>query len=270
MNAELLIFRDRFDDCHWASPAKIAHILCLDGTFSFSMQHVRYNVSKGDYVIFTPGIYATDITQSCDCKVMIMCFDESLALKSAIKSDYGVLGHLDLLQNPVMRLDDNCFARCLYDLSRLRERNGDCGHYFYEEMLTSLLKAHILDLYDIHAKAKSNIAAKSRPAAIMARFIGMLVNGDYRTERRLDYYSSALCVTTHYLSDVSNMLSRHPATYWIDVFLTKEIAQLLMQKDLPLSEIASRLNFTSVSYLSRYVSRHLGMTPSDFRRSTDI
>lgn len=270
MSCGLLSFSDTFADSCWANPTMVVHILCLDGTLSFTMDQTRYNVSAGDYVLFTPGAYITGISHSADNRLIIMSFHESVTSKCAIKSDYGALGHLALLQNPVMRLDKDSFAKCFADLTRLRERNSETGHYFYEELITSLLKAHIVDLYDIHAKAGSGIALKSRPSVIMTRFIRMLINGDYRTERRLDYYSSALCVTTHYLSEVSNLVSGRPATYWIDVFLAKEIAQLLMQKNISLTEIAYRLNFASVSYLSRYVSKHLGMTPSDFRRSTNL
>lgn len=269
MDESLLSFSDRFDGSRWASPTKIAHILCLDGTLNFSVQHIRYNVSKGDYVIFTPGIFATDVLQSHDCELLMMSFDQTLALKCAIISDYGAMGYLALLQNPVMRLSHDDFVKCREDLSMLRGRNKDTEHYFYEKMISSLLKVHILNLYDIHARANGNYSVKSRPVEIMNRFIGMLVKGDYRTERRLEYYSSALCVTPHYLSDVSNMISRHPATYWINEFVAREIAQLLMQKELTLSEIAFKLNFASVSYLSRFVSNHLGMTPSEFRLSTN-
>lgn len=36
---------------------------------------------------------------------------------------------------------------------------------------------------------------------------------------------------------------------------------------LALSQIAERMNFTSLSYFSRYCSKHLGQSPSEYRLS---
>lgn len=250
-----------------AYPDNIVHILCLCGSMSFSARRTRFNVSKGDYVILPTGIVASDILQSDDCSLIVMSFDGAVSSQCGIRNDYGVIGHLSLLQNPVMRLDDKDFRRCRGDVLRIRERIGETEHLFYEEMITSMLKTHILDLYDIHARNNRDIMANSRPAALMRQFIGMLVDGDYKTDRTLEYYSSRLCVTPHYLSEISRMLSRQPATYWIDRFLANEISRLLIHKELSLTDVAERLNFSSVSYLSRYVSKHLGVTPTEFRKA---
>ena len=263
-----ILFSDNFSDSRlFRQPDKIVHILCNKGYMSFSVQHVRYNVACGDYVILPPGMIVSDISQSDDCSAMIMSFNEALAVKSAIQNDYGVIGHLSLLQNPVIRLDDAEYSICLEDMRLLKERSSHSGHLFYNEMITSLLKVHILDLYHIHAKANKDFNVSSRPAELMREFIRMLMEGAYRTRRDLEYYSSTLCITSHYLSEVSIMVSKRPASYWIDLFVTNELSRLLIQKDLTLTDIALRLNFSSTSYLSRYVRKHFGMTPSEFRKT---
>lgn len=60
-------------------------------------------------------------------------------------------------------------------------------------------------------------------------------------------------------------VSGKPATYWIDRFTTYEIARLLRRKEIPLKDIAMQLNFSSLSHLSRYVQRQMGMPPSEYR-----
>ena len=74
------------------------------------------------------------------------------------------------------------------------------------------------------------------------------------------YLPSRLCVTLHYLSEICRKACGIPVTYWIDRFTLHEIANLLCQKELPLSEIAAGMNFSSFSYFSRYVSRHFGIS----------
>ena len=250
-----------------AYPDNTVHALCLKGNMSFSAWRTRFNVSKGDYAILPTGIVAGDILQSDDCSLITMSFNGAVTSKCGIRNDYGVIGHLSLLQNPVLRLDDKDFKKCREDIYRIRERVSETGHLFYDEMITSILKTHILDLYDIHARNNRDIMTNSRPAALMRRFIGMLVDGDYETDRTLEHYSSRLCITPHYLSEISQMLSCRPATYWIDRFVINEISRLLVHKELSLTDIAERLNFSSVSYLSRYVSKHLGIYPSAYRKA---
>lgn len=75
----------------------------------------------------------------------------------------------------------------------------------------------------------------------------------------------SLCITPHYLSEISKSISGQSATYWIDRFVTAELSRLLILPDLPLESIADRMNFSSVSYLSRYVKSKLGVTPSEYR-----
>lgn len=85
--------------------------------------------------------------------------------------------------------------------------------------------------------------------------------------RDLDFYASRLCITPHYLSEICRKVSGRPATYWIDRFTIQEITRLLRQKELPLTAIAERMNFSSVSYFSRYVQKRIGMPPSEYRNN---
>lgn len=243
----------------------VVHILCLAGSLSFTLYHTRYNISSGDYVILTNGMYVSSVSQSENCRTIVMSFAESFIVTNAIRSNYGIIGHLSLLQNPVMRLRAEDFNKCRKDLERLRERLGEKSHLFREEMIGALLKAHVLDLYDIHARGSARGAVSSRPALLMREFVGLLLDGDYVSDRSLEYYASRLCITPHYLSEISKRTSGQPATYWIDRFVSGELSRLLLQPGLSLEAIADLMNFSSVSYLSRYVKSKLGVTPSEYR-----
>lgn len=265
---DLLFFTDTLAGYDFASHAgHVVHILCIEGSISFKLYHTRYNLSPGDYVILTNGMFVSSVSQSEDCRAIVMSFAESFITTSAIRNNYGVMGHLSLLQNPVMKLTAEDFGKCREDMVRLRERLEDRKHLFREEMIGALLKAHVLDLYDIHARARGRASVSSRPATLLREFIGLLLDGDFVSDRSLDYYAERLCVTPHYLSEISKSISGQPATYWIDRFVSGELSRLLMQSDLPLEAIADRMNFSSVSYLSRYVKNKLGMTPSEYRNN---
>ena len=210
----------------------------------------------------------SDFSDSGDFQGIFMSLSDLFITSIAIRSNYGIIGHLSLLQNPVMKLSFHDFRVCKQAMLCIRERMEDKGHLFREELLGSLLTAHILDLYDIHARRQEAVRLSEHITFLLRKFIELLYNGEYIRHRSLDFYASRLCITPHYLSEICKEVSGRPATYWIDRFTLLEITRLLWQKELSLTEIAEKLNFSSVSYFSRYVQKKIGISPSEYRKMT--
>lgn len=246
---------------------QVIHILCRRGNISFTLQDTRYNIAVGDYVILPNAALVSEFSESDDFQGILMSLSETFVTSIAIRSNYGIIGHLSLLQNPVMKLSDSDFRVCAEALYYLRTRLEDKKHLFREELLGSLLTAHILDLYDIHARSRKILQVSERTASLLRKFIELLYQGEYIRNRDLDFYASRLCITSHYLSEICKKVSGEPATYWIDRFTIYEITRLLRQKELSLTEIAERLNFSSASYFSRYVQKRIKVTPSEYRNN---
>ena len=245
-----IVFADTLQDFNNLRYAgHIVHILCCGG----------------DYVILPNGELGSEFSISDDFQGILMSLSETFVASIAIRSNYGIIGHLSLLQNPVMKLSPHDFRICEAALRVLRMRMTEKGHSFYEELLGSLLTAHILDLYDIHARSRNVSQLSEHTASQLRKFIELLYNGEYIRNRELDFYASLLCITPHYLSELCRKVSGRPATYWIDRFSIQEITRLLRQKELSLTAISERMNFSSVSYFSRYVQKRLKISPSEYR-----
>ena len=263
---KILFFKSLSDYSFAQYADSVLHILCTAGNMSFSFQDVRYNVVPSDYVILTNPVLASSFSESDDFDAVIMSLSEAFVTSMAIQSNYGIIGHMALLQNPVMKLSPHDYRICLEDMWKLRERLNETQHLFREEMLGHLLLVHVLDLYDIHARNQAGHNVSERNADLLKRFIGLLYK-EYIQHRDLAYYASRLCITPHYLTEVCKKASGKPATYWIDRFTTHEIARLLRQKEIPLKDIADKMNFSSLSHLSRYVQKQMGISPSEYRKS---
>ncbi len=166
-----------------------------------------------------------------------------------------------------MKLSERDFRICEAALQYLRMRMEDEKHYFREELLGSLLTAHILDLYDIHVRSRKVVQVSERVTFLLRKFIELLYNCEYIRNRDLDFYASRLCITPYYLSEICKKVSGKPASYWIDRFAMQEITRLLRQKEFSLTEIAERMNFSSVSYFSRYIRKRLGVCPAEYRNN---
>lgn len=243
----------------------VLHILCVRGSMSFTFQEVRYNITPGNYVILTHPALASVFSESDDFESVIMSLSDPFITSMAIRSNYGIIGHMLLLQNPVMKLLPHDYKICKEDLQRIRERLAQENHLFKEEMIGYLLIAHILDLYDIHARSQAAPDVSERTANLLKRFVELLYQKEYIKNRSLSYYASQLCITPHYLTEVCKKLSGKPATYWIDRFTIHEITRQLRQKEIPLKNIADQMNFSSLSHFSRYVQKQIGVSPSEYR-----
>ena len=228
--------------------SRIMHIVLTQGSLSFLHQTTRYNAAPGDYIILPNAALAQDFAASGDFKALLFSLSPSIGNRLAIRSNYGIIGHLSLLQNPVMRLSQHDFERCRSDIERLFERTRDTKHYFHDEMVGHLLAAHILDLYDIHAR---NCLPEDFPSR----------------HRNLEWYAEKLCVTPHYLSEICRRASGRSAGYFVDLFTLQEVARLLSDKRLSIAQIADELSFSSASYFTRYVKKHFGMSPKAFRKA---
>ena len=262
-----IIFADtwqEFDTLRYAG--RVIHILCRKGNMGFTFQDTHYNISSGDYVILPNAAFASGFSASDDFQGIMMNLSEAFVTSIAIRSNYGIIGHLSLLRNPVMKLSGHDFRICETALQYLRMRMEDETHFFREELLGSLLTAHILDLYDIHARSRKELQVSERITSLLRNFIELLYNGEYIRNRDLEFYASRLCITPHYLSEICKKISGKPASYWIDRFTMQEITRLLRQKELSLTEIAERMNFSSVSYFSRYVQKRIHLSPSEYRK----
>ena len=263
-----IIFADTWQEINTLQYAgRVIHILCRKGNMGFSFQDTHYNISSGDYVILPNAALASNFSASDDFQGILMNLSEVFVTSIAIRSNYGIIGHLSLLRNPVMKLSERDFRICEAALQYLRMRMEDEKHYFREELLGSLLTAHILDLYDIHVRSRKVVQVSERVTFLLRKFIELLYNGEYIRNRDLDFYASRLCITPHYLSEICKKVSGKPASYWIDRFAMQEITRLLRQKEFSLTEIAERMNFSSVSYFSRYIRKRLDVCPAEYRNN---
>lgn len=229
-DAALRFYSDLSELLHDIGSSRIMHIVLTQGNLSFLHQATRYNAAPGDYIILPNAALAQDFAASSDFKALLFSLSPSIGNRLALRSNYGIIGHLSLLQNPVMRLAEVDFMRCRTDIERLYERWLATGHYFHKEMVGHLLAAHILDLYDIHARNCLPEDFPTRAAELLRRFTEELARGSFRRYRNLDWYAEKLCVTPHYLSEICRRASGRSASYFVDLFTLQEIANLLADK----------------------------------------
>ncbi len=243
------------------------HLLCTAGEGSFVFNGKCYHIKKNDLVVMPQPNRAKNVAAANGMQVEWFAADNKFLQGLLPSNNYSIGGSISLNQNPVIKLDDRQAAIMLEDFHRLRDRLNDRYLLFYREMMGSLCLTMIYDIFELHARREATDTHSDRTAYIVRQLTDMLSTGISRTERDVSYYAQRLNVSTKYLSATVKRVTGHSVSSFIDRATVPILKKYLNDERLSLSQIADRMNFSSLSYFSRYCTKHLGQSPSDYRRS---
>ena len=161
------------------------------------------------------------------------------------------------------------FYQILHKLwvAEVPDRMDDRHLQFYRELMGSLCLTMMYDIFEAHAQQESTDSHFDRAGYIVKQLMAMLATGISQTEREVRYYAKRLNVSPKYLSETVRRMTGHSVTSYIDRHSIPILKDYLNDERLSLTQIADLMNFTSLSYFSRYCTKHLGQSPSEYRQS---
>ncbi len=243
------------------------HLLCTEGEGSFVFNQQCYHLGRNDLVVMPNPSRAKSLAAHPDMKVEWFAADNKFLAGLLPSNNYSIGGSISLNQNPVIKLDDRQAEILLEDFHRLRDRLDDRYLLFYREMMGSLCLTMMYDIFELHARRETTDTHSDRTAYIVRQLTDLLATGISRTEREVSYYAERLNVSPKYLSATVKRVTGHCVSSYINRATVPILKSLLDDERLSLTQIADRMNFTSLSYFSRYCTKHLGQSPSEYRRS---
>ena len=172
-----------------------------------------------------------------------------------------------MYDNPIIPLSEEDAEKLVRDIHNIRDRMADTDHLFYRELIGGLALPLIYDLFYFHAKNRTPIFATDRSMYVVKELMALLESGRSKKYREVAYYAAQLNVTVKYLSNTVKRQTGKSVTYYIDRYTVPMIKEYLEKSTLSIAQIAEEMNFTTLSYFSRYVTKHLGMSPKAYRES---
>lgn len=246
--------------------AGVLHICIIAGKTDFTCADRPLTLTAPGYAIITSAAMCTELKDSADFQGIYMLLSPRTIGLLHLRSTYGTIGHLALTADPRLKLTAAEAERCYADLTRLCERSQLTSHHYLQDMLLSLLAAHVLDLYDLHQRHGALPDLSSGKGQLLQRFITLLEEGHYRQERSLKFYADKLFISPHYLSELCRALTGKSAGYWIERYTLQALILELTDTSRTLGQIADRFNFSTAAYFTRFFKQRCGLTPSAFRR----
>ena len=243
------------------------HLLCTAGEGSFVFNEKCYHIVKNDLVVMPNPSRAKNLAAAPGMQVEWFAADNKYLGGLLPSNNYSIGGSISLNHDPVIKLTDDQAAIMLADFHRLRDRLNDRHLLFYRELMGSLCLTMLYDIFAPHAQRDATDTHSDRTAYIVKQLMDLLSTGISRTEREVSYYAERLHVSPKYLSATVKRVTGHSVSSFIDRHTVPILKKYLDDERLSLTQIADRMNFTSLSYFSRYCTKHLGLSPSEYRRS---
>ena len=243
------------------------HLLCTAGEGSFVFNERCYHIVKNDLVVIPMPARVSNIAAHADMQVEWFAADYKFLQNLLPSNNYGIGGSISLNHDPVIKLTDEQASILLADFHRLRDRMDDRHLLFYRELMGSLCLTMMYDIFEPHAQRDATDTHSDRTAYIVKQLMALLATGISRTERDVSYYAERLNVSPKYLSATIKRVTGHSVTSYIDRHTVPILKDYLSDERLSLTQIAELMNFASLSYFSRYCTKHLGQSPSEYRQS---
>ena len=243
------------------------HLICLAGEGSFVFNEHCYHIAKNDLVVIPMPHRVENLAAHADMQVEWFAADYKFLQNLLPSNNYSIGGSISLNQDPVIKLTEEQARHLLDDLHRLRDRMDDRHLQFYRELMGSLCLTMMYDIFEAHAQHETTKTHSDRTAYIVKQLMALLSTGISRTEREVSYYAGRLNVSPKYLSATIKRVTGHSVTSYIDRHTIPILKDYLNDDRLSLTQIAELMNFTTLSYFSRYCTKHLGVSPSEYRQS---
>ena len=243
------------------------HLLCTAGEGTFVFNEHCYHIARNDLVVIPTPCKVKNIAAHANMQVEWFAADYKFLQNQLPSNNYSIGGSISLNHNPVIRVNDEQALRLLEDFHRLRDRMDDRHLQFYNEMMGSLCLTMMYDIFEAHAQRDASAPHTDRTAYIVKQLMALLATGISRRERDVSYYAGQLNVSAKYLSSTVKRVTGHSITSYIDRHTVPILKDFLDDERLSLTQIADLMNFTSLSYFSRYCTKHLGRSPSEYRQS---
>ena len=243
------------------------HLLCTAGEGSFVFHEKCHHIVKNDLVVMPDPTRAKNLAAAPGMRVEWFAADYKFLQNQLPTNNYSIGGSISLNQDPVIKLTDRQANLLLADFHRLRDRMDDRELLFYRELMGSLCLTMMYDIFEPHAQRATTDPHTDRTAYIVRQLMDLLSTGISRTEREVSYYAERLHVSPKYLSATVKRVTGNSVSSFINRHTVPILKKYLNDERLSLTQIADRMNFTSLSYFSRYCTKHLGLSPSEYRRS---
>lgn len=237
-------------------------LFCLDGEMTLRVNEKSHTLHQHDalFVNSSSLVSIDHVSDEFSCK---LCAISSRMVFSLISKSL-VDAIIDLEENHVIPFtpQESELMVKYYELA-IFKINNEC--FASRESVLSIFKALSIDLLSFIKRHTGNDDILRQGDKLYRSFLYTVTN-DADGHRSVKSYADELCVSPKYLTNVCHKHAGKSASEIITNSLVARIKQMLLYSDLTVKEIANTLNFDNLSFFGKFVKKHLGHSPVNYRK----
>ena len=244
----------------------IAYVMVTEGRLSLDLNGVNYQLDKNSSLFVDRKMVVDNVkhTERFSCLICAMSTDVGFGFfnKSLLQSI------MHIMANPVIKLgqDEVDLMLKYYELLAFKMDHPEMN--FGRETVRDIIRCFAYDLLSNINKHMNQDGSEDmlRQGDRVFRKFMLLLAENSNMNRSVKSYADELCVSPKYLTSVCRKHSDYTASELIATSVISRIKQLLLYSDLSIKEVAAEMGFDNLSFFGKYVKKHLGLSPNNYRK----
>lgn len=258
------------DFCHKADtdliisyPCKFKGVMCLfcmEGCLNYHIGMGKYVLTKDSFSISLPGDIINIVPMKGEMfKLRILALSDKIVTKLNQDMFQAQLAY----RERVIKTDRQC-KMMIHNFGNLFKSLVFRPHENTQQSLTLMVGAMNMELENAWNRLSGKPEGSINEMKLYNKFVALVE--EYHTQHRdVKFYAGKMMLTPKYLAAVINKACGKSALQIIIEHVLMEARFHLKYTDLPVKEIAYRLNFKNQMDFYSFFKRHYGCSPAEFR-----
>lgn len=237
--------------------------VCLGGSAFLELNRKPFQLQSNSVLFAAPSTVIQFKNVSADFQVKLLFFEKNFLLKNV--ADPFLIERMGFFTNQsanVLDIEEDAVSRLLRVFSIIEEKTQQNSKFKDDFIRTSifLLLLEAGDLLPDEEVTSQDLFFK----------FSELVKKHIPTELQLSFYQEQLHVSDKYLIEKVKKASGKTPHEIIDEMMIKQACVYLNSPLLNITDIAYKLNFSSVSTFSRFFKKQTGISPTNYKKDLGI
>jgi AraC-like DNA-binding protein len=243
-------------------------LMCRKGCVQFRLNGQEQFVGEHASIICIPNSRIDHLMVGPDANVNVMILSARL-VQGLVRTNIEQWNRaLYVNKSNMNRLSEEHLRQMGYYYELMESKIQSPDDPYRHEIILTVVRAMLLEILSMIEQGTETVESNEGNTGKMhfKRFLDALQQAKVK-KQTVEYYARQLCITPKYLATICNACSQKSAHEWIADMVNEDIRYLLLSTDLSVKEVAQRLGFENASFFGKYVKKHFGCTPMEYRNS---
>lgn len=229
------------------------------------VEGVPYEIQAFDIVGISPNrLHKTQYPAGKPCKRLIIRFNMPTHV-TGLSNEYEQLLSIFNREVPIFRFDSELQKRLynkLNDIYQLAPKKDPMRNLIIHQKFIEFLVLLFLNQDSNIYYNETDLTTLEQKIYSVASYI----HAHYPEPLSLEFLANNFCISASYLSHQFKEVTGFSVTDYIQMTRIRNVQSLLLNTQIPITEVAEPCGFNSFSQFNRVFRKHIGMSPSQYRK----